>query len=83
MEVTLSGITVFMHPAMIVFVAVSIIALHPLRESYFVLPSSTTMEVNLLQPRKAEVPIEVTLLGIVMEVRAHSTYLQLVVIQRF
>ena len=41
MLVTLEGITVFLHPAINMFVDFSIIALHLLRESYFVFPEST------------------------------------------
>ena len=48
--VTLLGIIVFWQPVIRVFDAVSIIALHPFRESYIVLPPSTTMLVKLEQP---------------------------------
>ena len=69
MAVTLLGIIVFMQPIINVFVAVSIIALHPLRESYMLFSDSTVTEVRLEQPPKALLPINVTLLGIVTEVR--------------
>ena len=69
MEVTLLGIIVFLQPDFNVFDAVSIIALQLSRESYFVLPLSTLMEVRPLQPAKAYSPMEITLLGMVMEVR--------------
>jgi len=48
---------------------VSIIALQFSRESYFVFPSSTMMEVRPLQPEKADPPMLVTLLGIVTDLR--------------
>ena len=42
------------------------------------------MEVRLLQLEKAEPPMEVTLLGMVMEVRLlQGAYLQLIVCQQF
>ena len=41
MLVTLSGIIVFLHPTMSVFVDVSIMALQLLRESYTLLPLAT------------------------------------------
>ena len=69
MLVTLLGIKVFIHPTTNVFDDFSIIALQLLRESYFVFPLFTVMEVRLLQSRKARSPILVTLLGIVMEDR--------------
>jgi len=49
MLVTLLGITVFLQPTTNVFVAVSIIALHLLRESYFALSCATLNEVRLSQ----------------------------------
>jgi hypothetical protein len=49
-EVTFWGIVVFLQPATKVLVDVSIIALQLLRESYFLFPLSTLMEVRLLQP---------------------------------
>ena len=51
MAVTLLGIIVFMQPSIKVLVAVSIIALHPLRESYMLFPDSTIIEVRLVQPK--------------------------------
>ena len=69
MDVTLLGIIVFLHPAIKVFDDVSMIALQLLRESYFSLPLSTLIEVRPLQGEKAEVPMDVTLLGMVTEVR--------------
>ena len=62
--VTLLGIIVFPQPKINVFESVSIIALHPFRESYFVFPGSTTMLVKLEQNKNAWLPIFVTLLGI-------------------
>ena len=51
--VILWGIIVFLQPAIRVFVAVSIIALHPSLLSYQGLFSSMTIDSNLLQPIKA------------------------------
>ena len=47
MLVTLEGIEELLHPYTKVFVAVSMMALHPSRLSYLGLPSSTTMVVRL------------------------------------
>ena len=70
MLVTSSGMTVVEHPTIRALLLVSIIALHPPRESYTVFSSSTVMEVRLLlQPEKAPFPMLVTPLGMVMEVR--------------
>ena len=69
MLVTLLGIVVDWHPAIRVLEAVSIMALQFSRESYIVLPLSTTIEVREEQPLKAELPMLVTLLGIVTDVR--------------
>ena len=69
MLVTELGIVVDWHPAIRVLVAVSIIALQFSRESYIVLPLSTTMEVREVQPLNAPLPMLVTELGMVMEVR--------------
>ena len=70
MQVTLLGMIVFMHPLINVFVAVFIMALQLSRESYFVFPNSTLIDVKPLQPAKALSPMLVTLSGMVMEVRA-------------
>ena len=48
-DVTPTGMIVDLQPEIRVFVAVSIIALHPSRESYTLLPSSTSILVKLLQ----------------------------------
>ena len=53
MLVTLLGMVVSLHPAIKVFVWVSIIALQLFLESYAGLPSATAMEVKLEQPSKA------------------------------
>ena len=50
MEVTLLGMIVFVLPAINVFDDVSIIALQLSRESYFILPLSTSIELRTLQP---------------------------------
>ena len=60
---------VFLQPASKVFVAVSIIALQLSLESYVELPLSTTIDSKPLQLEKAELPIEVTELGIVILVK--------------
>jgi len=73
MLVTLSGIIVFMHPYNKVFEAVLIIALQFSRESYYVLPFATTMDVRQSQPKKTSLPIDVTLFGISMDAKlVHS-----------
>ena len=69
MLVTELGIMVDWQPAMSVLLAVSIIALQLSRESYIVLPLSTTIEVRLSQPASTANSMLVTELGIVMEVR--------------
>ena len=69
MLVTLFGMIVFLQPAIKVFVAVSIIALQSLRESYIVFPVSTLIEVRPLQPLKTSCPMSNTLFGMVTEVR--------------
>ena len=69
-EVTLSGIIVVAQPAIKVLVEVSIIALQSSLESYTVFPSFTMIEVKeVLQYKKAELPIEVTLSGITIELK--------------
>lgn len=68
MVVTVLGITVFLQPAISLFVAVSMMALQPLRLSYTVFPASTTIEAKSLQPLN-ELSIEVTELGMVIDVR--------------
>ena len=69
MLVTLLGIIVFLHPIINSLLEVSIIALQLLRESYLLLPFSTTKEVRSEQPENAFCPMLVTLLGMVTEVR--------------
>ena len=66
---TLSGITVFLQPATRVFVAVSMMALPLFLLSYVVFPTLTTIEARLEQAEKAPLPMLVTLLGIVTDVR--------------
>ena len=68
-EVTELGIIVFLQPQTSVFVAVSIIALQLLRESYFGFPLSIFRLVNPMQPKKALLLIEVTELGMAILVR--------------
>ena len=69
MLVTLLGMVVFWQPDINVLDAVSIIALQLSRESYFVFPDFTLIEVRPLQPPKAASPMLVTLLPMVIEVR--------------
>ena len=69
MYFTLEGITVFLQPAINAFSEVSIIALQLSRESYTVFPSSTMIDIKLLQPWKTRLPIDVTLEGIVTDVK--------------
>ena len=79
MLVTVLGITEALHPAIkvlagvvtfpIVISVLVIMALQLSRESYFSFPFSTTMVVRLLHPHNKNVPIFVTLLGMVIEVR--------------
>ena len=69
MLVTLLGIVEFLHPAINVFDVFSIIALQLLRESKIVFPLSTIMEVKPSHLEKTFTPIDVTLLGIVTEVK--------------
>ena len=74
MFVTLLGMVVDWHPTIRVLEAVSIMALQFSRESYIVLPLSTTMEVREEQPMNAQSPMLVTELGMVMEVREEQSW---------
>ena len=67
--VTLVGITVLLHAAIKVFVDVSIIPLHPSRESYFPLPSSTVILFNERHWVRKLSSMVVTDLGTVKDVR--------------
>ena len=69
MLVTELGMVVDWQPEIRVFVAVSIMALQFSRESYIVLPLSTTMEVREEQQLNAPPPMLFTKLGKIMEVR--------------
>ena len=69
MDVTLLGMVVVLHPITNSLVDVFMIALQLLRESYDKLPLSTLTEVRLEHQPKAELPMDVTLLGMVTEVR--------------
>ena len=71
-DVTELGIVEFMQPAISVLVSVSMMALQLLRESYFVFPLSTTIDVNPVHSIKALSPIEVTKLGIETAVKQLS-----------
>lgn len=64
------GITVFLQPAIRVFVAVSIMALQLFLLSYFALPSSTEIDVKPEQLPKASFAILVTELGMVIEIKS-------------
>ena len=67
--VTLPGMVVFLQPATNVFDAVSIMALHPSRESYFALSSFTTIELRFMHLKKASLLMLVRPLPMVAEVR--------------
>lgn len=67
MDVTSLGIIELLHPEISVFVAVSIMALQPLRLSYFVLPLATVMLANWGHCEKGLLAMEVTEAGIVTE----------------
>ena len=67
--VMLLGIVEFLHPLIIVFDCVSIIALQLLRESYVLFPPSTDIDVRLLHPLKEPASMLSTLLGITMEIK--------------
>ena len=69
MDVTELGIMVFRQPAISVFVAVSIMALQLFRLSYTLFPDLTDTEVKPLHQAKVPLPIEVTELGILTEVK--------------
>ena len=82
MLVTEFGIIVFMHPAINVFDAVSIMALQLLRESYLVLPDATEMLVRPEQPENGLLPMLVTEFGMITLVRSEQgSYLQIFVVQ--
>jgi hypothetical protein len=57
-----------LHPEIRVLLADFIIALQLSRESYFVFPLSTVIDVRPEHPEKAYQPIDVTLLGMVIDV---------------
>ena len=67
-DVTVVGITVFLQPKSKVLLSVSMMALQLFRESYFGLPLSTDIVVNLPQPLNATSPMAVTLAGMVSDV---------------
>ena len=69
MLVTLSGIMVFLHPRSNELVEVSIIPLQLSRESYTVFSLSTMIPESPEQLEKALFSIDVTLLGIVTDVK--------------
>ena len=70
MVVTPSGMTVFLQPETSLCSLVLIMALEPSGELYTVLPASTVMLANAGQKKNGFSPMEVTELGIVIEVRA-------------
>ena len=69
MLVTELGMVVDWHPAIRVLEAVSIMALQFSRESYIVLPLSTTMEVREVQLSNTSLVISFTEAGMMIEVR--------------
>ena len=74
MEETLSGMRVFLHPTIKVFVSFSIIALQLSLLSYTVLPLVTLISDKEEQPSNAYSPMEETLSGIVIEVSAEQSW---------
>ncbi len=68
-DVTLLGMVVFLHPAIRVLVAVSIIALQLSRESYLVFPFSTVIDVRPSHSENAPYSIDVTLFPIITDDR--------------
>ena len=62
------GMVVFLQPAIKVFVAVSMMALQLLRESYVVLPASTLTDVSPVQFENAQSPIFFTEFGMLTDV---------------
>jgi hypothetical protein len=71
MDVTLLGMVELQHPAIKVFDDLSIIALQLSRESYIVFPLSTVIDDGPIQPAKAPLGMDVTLLGMVKESTTH------------
>ena len=69
MLVTDEGMVVALQPTMRVLLAVPIMALQLLRESYFVFPASTLILVKPVQRSNAKLPMLVTELGMVMLVK--------------
>ena len=69
MVVTELGIIVVLHPAINSLAEVFMIALQDSLESYTVFPDSTSMDVKPLQYWKAQLPINVTELGMVRDVK--------------
>ncbi len=69
MEVTELGMMVFLQPATNSLVLVLIMELQLPLESYTVLPLSTTIRAILLQFLNAPIPMEITELGISIEVK--------------
>ena len=80
--VTVLGMVVVLHPTIRVLSAFCMMALQLSRESKAVLSESTDIEAKAVQPVKADQPIDVTELGMVIEVRAMQfPFLQSVVYQ--
>ena len=68
MDVTELGILVLLQPVINLFVAVSMIALQLLRESYVLLSTATVIVFSPLHLKNALLPMDVTELGMVTEV---------------
>jgi hypothetical protein len=84
MPVTVLGMMVFLHPLIRVLDAVSMIALHPLRESYLLFSVPTFILPKLLHPLKAPYPMLVTELPMVALVKPlQKAYLQVFLFQLF
>ena len=67
---TVFGIIVLLQPTNNVLLLVSIMALQLLRESYLVFPLLTIIVSRLLHPLRMFIPMDVTLLGMVIEVNS-------------
>ena len=72
MLITEFGITVFIHPAINIFVFVSIIALQLSRESYLLFPVSTSIVIRLEHPLNNPHPILVTNFDMVTQVNSEQ-----------
>ena len=70
MDLIVLGMIVFLQPATSVLVEVSIIALQLSRESYLVLPGSTTID-SRLSSANAPIPMDLIELGMLIDIKLH------------